>query len=237
MTVQTLRLPTTDSTNLHARRMYEAGERGPLWVVAERQSAGRGRLGRQWESGRGNLYASALVPPPRSEPPTALTFAAALAARDAVAAHVAGEARDNVRLKWPNDVLLGGRKVAGILLESPGGAVVAGIGINVAHHPEATRWPATHLGGGVGVDAVLGTLQARFEHWRAVLDRDGFAPVRAAWTDAAWGLGSEVVVETGNRRIVGTARGLDASGALRIDTPTGAETVSAGEVAWRARTG
>ena len=105
-----------DSTNNEARRLAEAGERGPLWIMAERQTAGRGRRGRSWETLTGNLAATLLLRPENTPAPVGqLSFAAALAVAD-VAAHVAPHAA--ITVKWPNDVLVDGKKTAGILLES-----------------------------------------------------------------------------------------------------------------------
>ena len=140
---------TLGSTNAEALSLARAGERGPLWITAARQTAGRGRRGNVWTSEPGNLHASLLLTDnaPAAHLPE-LCFVAALAVRDAVGA-AAPSLSSRLRLKWPNDLLLDGAKLAGILIEaeSVGGktATVAGIGINCAHHPHDAGYPATDL--------------------------------------------------------------------------------------------
>src|SRR6202047_5133871 len=135
-----------DSTNAEALRLMRQGERGPLWIAAERQSAGRGRRGRSWISVPGNLHASLLLtdPGPAEHWPQ-LSFVAALAVHDAVV-EVAPDVRPMLELKWPNDLLLAGAKFAGILIEGEGreeeGAVAVGIGVNCTAHPAGTAFPA-----------------------------------------------------------------------------------------------
>src|ERR1700693_1272768 len=138
-----------DSTNAQALRLMRQGERGPLWITAERQSAGRGRRGREWISGPGNLHASLLLtdPGPVRQWPQ-LSFVAALAVHDAVV-EVAPEIRPLLELKLPNDLLRSGAKFGGVLIEGEGreeeGAVAIGIGLNCAAHPADAAFPATDL--------------------------------------------------------------------------------------------
>jgi BirA family biotin operon repressor/biotin-[acetyl-CoA-carboxylase] ligase len=146
--VRHLDYDTLGSTNAEALALARAGERGPLWVTARSQSAGRGRRGSTWVSPAGNLYASLLVsePAPPEHAPQ-LSLVAALAVHDAVA-ECAPALGPSLTLKWPNDLLLGGAKLAGILMESenePRFVVVIGIGLNCAHHPDGTPYPATDL--------------------------------------------------------------------------------------------
>ncbi len=124
------------STNVEALALARQGERGPLWVTAERQTAGRGRRGRAWISEPGNLYASLLLTEPASSDHwPELSFVAALAIHDAVV-DVAASLKPKLAIKWPNDLLLSGAKFAGILIEADGGeAVAVGIGVNCASHP------------------------------------------------------------------------------------------------------
>src|SRR5712692_3600029 len=124
------------STNAEALSLARQGERGPLWITAERQSAGRGRRGRSWVSAPGNLYASLLLtdPAPPEHWPE-LSFVAALALHDAVGGRIPGLAARLV-LKWPNDLLIDRNKFAGILVEGEGAAVAIGIGVNCVHHPD-----------------------------------------------------------------------------------------------------
>src|SRR5436190_3052114 len=134
------------STNTEALALARAGERGPLWITAERQSAGRGRRGRIWTSERGNLFATLLLtdPAPAENWPE-LSLVAALAVHDAVA-ELAEAIKPQLAIKWPNDLLLAGRKFAGILVEAERaeeGAVAVGIGVNCKSHPDDTDFPAT----------------------------------------------------------------------------------------------
>ncbi|MBN9554147.1 MAG: biotin--[acetyl-CoA-carboxylase] ligase, partial [Alphaproteobacteria bacterium] len=135
-----------DSTNEEARRLIAAGETGPVWLTASRQTAGRGRRGRAWESAGGNLAATLLLRPVGPQAQWAeLSFAAAIATADMAAALASGA---RIALKWPNDVLADSKKLAGILLETGNGpkpALAIGIGVNLAHHPEGTEFPATSL--------------------------------------------------------------------------------------------
>ena len=229
--MKTIRLESVGSTNAYARDLAGHGECGPLWVVAERQTAGRGRLERAWVSEPGNLYASALYPAvPARIAPSALSFAAALAVADTVAAFANGR---EVQVKWPNDVLLGGCKVSGILLENLGAATVCGIGINVAHSPDTDRWPTTEIGGDVEVRVVLETLQASFEHWRERLVRGGLEALRGPWVERAFGIGAEVVVATGGRQLAGRFAGLGPDGELMLGTRAGTLSVVAGDVTYQ----
>src|SRR5215469_2812357 len=132
------------STNAEALRLARQGERGPLWIAADRQTAGRGRRGRAWISPRGNLYASLLLTEPAAaEHWSQLSFVAALAMHDAVV-EIAGDLKPLLTIKWPNDLLLAGAKLGGILIEAESGisAVVVGIGVNCASHPADTEFPA-----------------------------------------------------------------------------------------------
>ena len=226
------RLDEVDSTNAEARRRAEAGEGGPLWITAARQSAGRGRRGRSWETGAGNL-ATTLLLTPKVPPAEAaqLSFAAALAVAEAIA-HFAPQIA--VTVKWPNDVLADGKKVSGILLEGAGPAMAIGIGVNLAHHPEGTEFPATSLAA-LGVsppspqDALV-VLASRFAPWQAAWERDGFEPLRAAWMARAGGLGLPIRARLPHEERHGSFEGIDATGALLLREPGGLRAITAGEV-------
>jgi BirA family biotin operon repressor/biotin-[acetyl-CoA-carboxylase] ligase len=226
------RLDTVDSTNAEARRRAEAGEKGPLWITAAHQSAGRGRRGRAWETGEGNLAATLLLTP--GVPPAEaaqLSFAAALAVAETVL-HFAPRAE--VQVKWPNDVLAEGRKVSGILLEGAGQALAIGIGLNLAHHPEGTEFPATSLAA-LGVpapepQAALVVLAARFAHWQGTWESGGFAPLRMAWMARAGALGRPIRARLPHEERQGAFEGIDASGALLLREPGGLVAITAGEV-------
>ena len=227
-----VRLVETDSTNAEARRRAKAGEHGPLWITASRQMAGKGRRGRVWDTGEGNLAATLLLKP--AAPPAEaaqLGFAAALAVADMV---VEFAPRAAVTLKWPNDVLVDGRKLSGILLESGGDWLAIGIGVNLASHPEGTEFPATSLSAQCVMppapDAALAVLAARFAHWHAIWDGQGFEPLRAAWLARAQGLGGPIRARLPHEERHGAFEGMDATGALLLREPGGLRAITAGEV-------
>jgi len=226
-----------DSTNEEARRLAEADEHGPLWISTARQTAGRGRRGRAWTMAEGNLAATLLLRPKASQAVAGqLSFAAALAAAEMVQ-HFAPDAA--VTVKWPNDVLAEGRKIAGILLE--GGAqkdnkawLAIGIGVNLAHHPEGTGFPATSLPQ-LGIappscDQALGLLAARFAHWYDAWMESGFETLRAAWLKRASGLGAPITARLPHETRAGVFEGIDASGALLLKEESGVRAIAAGEV-------
>ena len=230
---------TLGSTNAEALARARAGERGPLWITAARQTAGRGRRGNVWTSEPGNLYASLLLTDaaPAAHLPE-LCFVVALAVLDAVGT-AAPSLLSKLRLKWPNDLLLDGAKLAGILIEaeSVGGktATVAGIGINCAHHPRDAGYPATDLsihGGAVTPDVLFhelsGAMAARLAQW----DRGaGFAAIRAEWLSHAAGIGGDIVVRLPGRELAGTFESLDPMGRLMLRLPAGQlEAITAGEI-------
>lgn len=213
---------TIDSTNEEARRLAQAGEAGPIWIRADRQTAGRGRRGRAWQSPTGNLAATLFMRPARAAAESAqLSFVAALAASDAMALFAPDR---DIKLKWPNDVLADGRKLAGILLESAstGDAVPSwiaiGIGINLAHYPTDTEFPATSLAAlGAAVPnpgQALTALAASFAKWYDAWNAGGFQSVRDAWLSRAAGLGMRIRARLQNEETSGVFEGIDATGAL-----------------------
>jgi len=228
-----------DSTNAEARRRAEAGESGPVWITAGRQTAGRGRRGRSWSTETGNLAATLLTttdaPPAEA---AQLSFVAALAAAELADTCLGPGA---ARLKWPNDVLVFGTKAVGILVESgsrPDGRLwlAVGIGVNLAHAPGGTERPAAafaeHMSGPPPqpLDA-LEILATRFEAWRRLWITQGFAPIAEGWTARAHGLGERCEARLPNRTFVGVAEGLDLDGALRLRLDDGAlERITAGDV-------
>ena len=232
---------TIDSTNVHAARLArEEASEGTL-VVAERQTAGRGRLGRHWVSpARVNLYAS-FVLRPRLAPADAPQLA--LAAAIAVARALAPLAPGRIAIKWPNDCLLDGKKVAGILTEMDAEvdrvrAVILGIGVNLnapaRAFPPELRATATSvlLATGARVDrprfaaGLCAALEDIYD--RAV--RDGFAAVAPEWESYSCLTGRRVTVDCSGRRSTGTVRGIDSSGRLILDGPSGEERIMAGDV-------
>jgi BirA family biotin operon repressor/biotin-[acetyl-CoA-carboxylase] ligase len=225
------------STNDEARRLAEAGAGEGLVVTGEIQTAGRGRQGRTWLSPHGGLYASFLLRPP-AKPARAgeLGFGVAVAVAEAVE-HLARGV--DAKCKWPNDVLVHGKKIAGILLESRGTPdtldwLVAGIGVNVGEAPEQTAWPATSvasLGGDPSVERALEALAQRFDHWYRHWLSEGFAPLRQAWLARAHALGQTLKLKRNGDEREGTFVGLDPSGALVLELAGGRrETISYGEV-------
>jgi BirA family biotin operon repressor/biotin-[acetyl-CoA-carboxylase] ligase len=226
------------STNGEALQLARRGEHGPLWVVAERQSAGRGRRGRSWISEPGNLYASLLLtrPAPVRHWPE-LSFVAALAVHDAIAT-LAFDLAPRLAIKWPNDLLIAGAKVAGILVEGEGGetgAVVAGIGVNCACHPTNVQHSAIDLttaGAALSPGIVFRSLSVKMAARLAQWDRGaGFSSIRADWLVRATGLGEEVRVRVGDRHLCGCFEALDESGGLVLRLPSGrTATVAAGDV-------
>jgi BirA family biotin operon repressor/biotin-[acetyl-CoA-carboxylase] ligase len=228
-----------DSTNEEARRRAAGGERGPLWIWAKRQTAGRGRRGREWESPEGNLMATLLVAPGVTPPEAArLSFVAALAVHDLVVAYAT---RSAVKVKWPNDVLVDGKKVAGILLESSGDAgvdvlpwVAVGIGVNLMQAPSGAQYPATFVGAHGPAPSPAEALaelaeawETRFRTWRV----SGFAAIRDAWLGVAAGLGQAIEVRLPGETLTGRFETLMPDGALSLLLPTGARrAITAGEV-------
>lgn len=212
-----------DSTNEEARRMAIAGERGPLWLTATRQTAGRGRRGRSWETSLDNLAATLLIHPirPEKEWPQ-LSFVAAIATADMVSSFAPGA---RVTLKWPNDVLADSKKVAGILLENAGGALAIGIGVNLKQHPRDTEFPATSLPA-LGVEApgagdALARLAAGMAKWYDVWSVQGFSAIRDAWLARAQGLGLRIRARLVTEERSGMFEGIDENGALLLDEGLG----------------
>jgi BirA family transcriptional regulator, biotin operon repressor / biotin---[acetyl-CoA-carboxylase] ligase len=233
--VRIMERDTVDSTNTEALALARTGECGPLWVTARRQSAGRGRRGRVWVSEAGNLYASLLLTDP-SPPDRAaeLSFVAGLAVHDAVASFAASAAA-RLALKWPNDVLIDGKKFSGILIEGEGSAVVTGIGVDCAHHPEITVFPATDLsvsGVAVPVEGLFTELSAAMMRRIAQWNRGaGFNQTRADWLARAAGVGGPIRVALPQGECAGRFETVDARGRLILRLPDGGiETITAGDV-------
>ncbi len=234
-------LDTVDSTNAHALRM--APElRGPMWFLGLTQTAGRGRRARPWVSPRGNFYATLLLRP--QEPPETValrSFAAALALRDAFVTLTG--LPDSFRLKWPNDVLLNGAKVAGILLESSGAAgkvdhLAIGIGVNLIAHPDPSliepgAVPAVSLLSETGLrlapEAFLDVLAPAYARREAQF-QTGFATLRADWLAHAARLGEAIRARTGQTTREGIFETIDDQGNLILSTARGREAIPAAEI-------
>ena len=221
------------STNDEALRLARDGAPDGTIVVARQQSAGRGRQGRVWISPSGNLYVSYLVRTgrfPGFAPARAaeIGFVAALAVADTLDTIVAGS-----RLKWPNDVLLAGAKIAGILTEMTGDAIVIGIGINIAHSPPDMPYPVTSaasLGGTATANDALEVLTARLDQRLAAWHAYGFGQVREAWLQRGPAPGQLLTARVGAATINGGFAGLAEDGALLLMTADGPRRIVAGEV-------
>lgn len=224
--VRIVELREIDSTSSEAMRRVTAGERGPVWIRADRQTAGRGRSGRPWQTSDGNLAASLLFEPGCSIARVhELALVAGVAAHDAISLFADPAAHAALALKWPNDLLLAGAKIGGILTESTNldGRIVAviGVGINIAVAPALDRRATASLAGHpfhVPEPAVMLTaLAGQFEHWRGIWSRgDRFADIRRAWLARALPLGHPMAINTGADRVEGDFAGLDEGGALLL---------------------
>ncbi len=235
--VRILTLPEIDSTNDEARRLIESGERGPLWIVAGRQTKGRGRLGRGWISPVGNLYASYVfgdLDEPRLAPQ--LGFVTGVAAMRALRAS-AGDR--NFQLKWPNDMLLEGAKLGGILLEGVGAGraplAIIGVGVNVAQAPADLPYPARALSClGQAAPSAEAVFTAFSDALCAVIDLwkggENFAAIREEWLRSAAKLGESVRVAMTAETVEGRFETIDASGRMVLDTANGPRIIEAGDV-------
>ncbi|WP_299844217.1 biotin--[acetyl-CoA-carboxylase] ligase [uncultured Paracoccus sp.] len=235
-------LGRVDSTNAEAQRL--AGQlSGPTWIMARQQTAGRGRRGRDWSTGAGNFAASLLMRPQGGPAQVAkLSFVAALALDEALTAVCGPFAR--IAIKWPNDVLLNGGKVAGILLESIGSgqgvdALAVGIGVNLAEapHPGSVEPGAmapvsvlAETGHAVTQDDFLDLLAPSFDHWLRQMQTYGFDPIRTAWLARAAKLGETITARTGRDSWTGRFDGIDETGALILQTAEGSRIIPAADV-------
>lgn len=235
-------LDRVDSTNAEALRLASHLS-GPTWIMARRQEAGRGRRGRAWTDPPGNFAATLLLKP--AEGPAAaaqLSFVAALSVHDALL-RLCGPSLA-LALKWPNDVLLNGGKLSGILLESSGSAgrvtaLAVGIGVNLAAAPEPDQLDAqavrpVSLKGETGLvvtpDEFLDALASCFDQWRRQLRDYGFGPIRNAWMARAARLGETIVARVGSAEITGRFEGIDETGSLVLTTPRGRQVIPAADI-------
>jgi BirA family transcriptional regulator, biotin operon repressor / biotin---[acetyl-CoA-carboxylase] ligase len=237
-------LDRVDSTNDEVRRRAEAGAQPGLVVLAGQQTSGRGRHGRAWASPVGNLYASVLL---GVEGPLAtsaqLSFVAGLALAEALERHAPGGAL--LRLKWPNDVLIGRAKVAGILLESIDGihgaapaGVIIGTGVNIVSCPRGTPYPATSLAeqgfASITPRALLGAYLGALDRWLRQWRELGFAGVRAAWCARGFGLGEPIRLRLAREELLGRFVDVTPNGSLLLDLDAGGRReIAAGDVFYR----
>lgn len=231
-------LGSVGSTNDEAHALARQGAADRTAVTAVEQLGGRGRRGRAWASPPGNLYLSAILRPACPAGQAAqLSFVAALAVRDMVRRFLPESVP--VALKWPNDVLVDGRKISGILLETgpvSGGDVeyvILGMGINLAHFPEEAERPAISLAA-LGTDPGVGpagdALLQALAHWDSLWRSRGFAPIREAWLRDAIGLGASIQVRLPGSTLEGVFADLDRDGALLLQQPGGRRQITAGDV-------
>ena len=231
-------LDTVDSTNDEAKRQAEGGGAEEWTLVwARAQTAGRGRHGRRWESPEGNLYCSLLLKPPCPPAQAAeIGFVAGLAIYDAIG-HFAPPGLE-AWCKWPNDILLGDAKVAGVLLENQAPDwLVLGTGINVACYPADADFPATSLweqgAPGITVEDMLEAFCRHFLTWYNRWRDDGFTPIRTRWLQRARGLDEKISVRLPGETVSGVFAGLDDDGALLLEGPDGDRRIAAGDVFFR----
>ncbi len=226
-----------ESTNDEAKALARKEGAGPSVVWADEQTKGRGRRGRPWISPPGNLYVSLLLYPHSSPAKAAqLGFLAALALVEALAF----EPESAVSCKWPNDVLLRGRKVAGILIESEMGEektlayLVLGLGVNLVSFPAGTDFPATSLlaegGGNASPAVILERFLPRFDGGLRLWQEEGFAPFRASWLRRAAFLGEPIRVRLANESLEGRFVDMDEEGSLILRSRGQTRRISAGEV-------
>jgi len=236
------------STNAEAMARARDGERGPMWFVTSEQTAGRGRRHRPWIAPRGNLACSILEVVDVSPAVAAtLGFAAGVALEAAlqkvsIEASLRSAGSDHMKfsLKWPNDVLAGRQKLAGILLEAEAVAgdrlaVVVGIGTNVVAAPEGTQTPATSLGAlgvHIGAEELFATLSDAWAEFRGIWNNGhGFDEIRRLWLARAAGLGEPVAIQAGGSAVEGTFDTIDDTGCLIVRTADGKLVpISAGDV-------
>jgi BirA family biotin operon repressor/biotin-[acetyl-CoA-carboxylase] ligase len=219
----------TGSTNTDLLTLARGGAAQGTWLCAERQTEGRGRQGRAWKSPPGNLYASTLVRLTSGDSPApTLALVAGVALHEAASLFCAGT---SLQLKWPNDLLAGPAKLAGILLERADDAVVIGFGVNLAHHPTDLGRPATSLAALTGaalrpdtfLDALAECFARHLDEWR----RAGVSPIRVRWLAAAHPPGTALATSVGE----GLFDGLDETGALRLRLADGStQVIHAGDV-------
>ena len=222
----------TGSTNADLADLARAGAGEGMWLRAERQTSGRGRQGRAWASPEGNLYASTLIRIRATDPqPATLALVAAVALEDTVAVFLEGGAT----LKWPNDLLIGGAKLSGILLESAGDTIIIGFGVNLAHHPENLERPATSLaahGPAPDPHLFLETLAESLTRWVARWRGEGLAPIRERWLARAHPIGTALTARLGaGISEDGLFEGLNGDGSLILRLADGtSRVIHAGDV-------
>ena len=233
---------TLNSTSELCRERAAAGEPAGLAVMARRQQRGRGSFGRSWDSPQGNLYLSVLLRPAGPVCEGGLwSLLAAVALAEAVEVVLPDPAA--LRLKWPNDLMLNGGKVAGILLDSTAGAdgrlaaIVIGFGLNIASRPDIPDRPVACLADVIappGPDAMAGRLLDRLGHWSSIQSATGFAPIRDAWLARSHAIGTPMRLRHGSADLDGDFAGLAEDGSILLDIRGQRRAFAAGEVRMQA---
>ncbi len=234
-------LETVDSTNAEATRRVSSGLATPnkSVIIAEKQTAGRGRREREWFSPVGNLYCSLILQPPRDMSEWAqVSFVAALAIHGLLSEFCGTD--QTINTKWPNDVLINQKKVSGILLETetspsePSPRLIVGMGINIAHHPENTQTPAVSLNAlgynSLNIEDVTRRLLNHFDGWYDTWLATGFRGLKAPWLERTIGIGKPIVVRLEKLEISGIFAGINDEGALCLDDHGETRFVAAGDV-------
>jgi BirA family transcriptional regulator, biotin operon repressor / biotin---[acetyl-CoA-carboxylase] ligase len=212
-------LTTIDSTNSEARRRLDDGEPAPFWIIADEQTQGRGRLGRNWISTPGNLYSTYAFP--FAAPKTAasqISFVAALAVHDTASNFISGA---DITLKWPNDCLINGAKFSGVLAELYEGIMILGMGLNVLHEPDGLPYKATSLSAHapqITVAMTFETLQLKLKKWLQIWDNaKGFQHIHRGWEARCAAIGRPMSLDTGRAMLHGTFIGLAPDGGLVLN--------------------
>jgi BirA family transcriptional regulator, biotin operon repressor / biotin---[acetyl-CoA-carboxylase] ligase len=232
MAFHVLHYASIGSTNDEVRRLADEGAPHGTVVHADEQIAGRGRLARSWFSPPGNLYLSVLLRPDLPQARRAeLSFLAAVAVADAARALL--PAHCEIVVKWPNDVLVDGGKIAGILIEQASEATIVGIGLNVLHAPAGAAYRTATLAGSGGIASVDGardTLLDQLARYLSLWQSQGFAPIRSAWLERGHAIGTTLRVAVQGHTLEGAFGGLDEDGALLLDTAKGRQRIVTGDV-------
>ena len=232
-----------DSTNKEAVRQIDLGATSGLWITAVEQTGGRGRGGREWVSKPGNLYCSLIYNSGKDlYSSSQLTFITSLAVRDTVSEFLKN---DDIKCKWPNDVLVKGKKISGVLLETYSKGVtdpnfiIIGIGINISHHPDLALYEATHINhyskGIFSHFEVFNILVQKMAFWIDKWQADGFAKIRNHWLENSKGLGEMITVRTANEEFIGRFIDLDSDGALKLEMDNEIKLIHSGDVFFRAK--
>jgi len=225
---------SVDSTNSESLRRLDQGAEPPFLLMAEAQTKGRGRSGKVWSSPSGNFYGTFALPADQADATMAqVSFVAALAL-----AHVLEGLGLKPELKWPNDILIKGAKISGILLEKQGPILLVGMGINLGHHPGLPDYPSTslaELGHDLSPQDMASQLALQFDAVYTKWQAQGFATIREAWLGRAYKLGETITARlSGHAPKQGRFAGLAGDGALQLRTDAGLELVHAGEVYFHA---